>query len=210
MATKPKELPQFTSLTDMANQFATSDDKAGIFANHAAHYAMSKHVTSDASKVTVEQKAEIYGGFQLRFNSNQPPKHYSRTGEDIYVPLEAAREGSILIGIEYAMSYTKHAVGQLVATKPALHGIVTDIRTRYSNYASKKYGRLLDAIKLIEDENLGVTKTRKPNADFSVWVKGTLDGIKTKNKTARSRGDATVVDDAKLSKAIDDFRAALL
>jgi len=207
---KIKELPQFTSLTDMANQFAMSDDKAKIFANHAAHYAMTQHITSDASKVTPEQKAEIYDGFQLRFNINRPPKHYSKTGEDIYVPLEAAREGSILIGIDYALSYTKHAVGQLVATKPALHGIVTDIRVRYSSYASKKYGRLLDAIKLIEDENAGVTKTRKPNADFAVWIKETLDGIKTKNKTARSRGDATVIDDAKLGKAIDAFRAALL
>jgi hypothetical protein len=28
MANKIKELPQFTSLTDMANQYAISDDKA--------------------------------------------------------------------------------------------------------------------------------------------------------------------------------------
>jgi len=194
----------------MANQFAMSDDKAKIFANHAAHYAMTKHITSDASKVTPEQKAEIFDGFQLRFNSNRPPKHYSKTGEDIYVPLEAAREGSILIGIDYALSFTKHTVGQLLTTKPALHGIVTDIRIRYSSYASKKYGRLLDAIKVIEDDNAGVTKTRKPNADFAVWIKETLDGIKDKNKTARSRGDATVIDDAKLGKAIDAFKMALL
>ena len=202
---KIKELPQFTSLTDMANQFATSDDKASIFAKHAAQYAVDKGVSSD--KVSDEQKAELSDGFRLRFNSNNPAKAYSKEGEDVYVPME---KGTIGIGIDVAMSYTTHAFGQLKGTRPNFHGIIKAWRDGFSTYASQKLGRLIAAIKAIEDENAGVAKTRAPNALFEVWVKKVLDGIKTRNKNARSKGDTTAISDAQLSKAIDAFRAALL
>jgi hypothetical protein len=202
---KIKELPQFTSLTDMANQFATSDDKAGVFANHSAQYAVSKGVTSD--KVSDEHKAALSDGFRLRFNSNNPAKAYAKEGDDVYVPME---KGTTAIGVDVAMSYTTHAFGQLKGTRPNFHGIIKAWRDGFSTYASQKLGRLIAAIKVIENENAGVTKTRAPNAAFEVWVKKALDGIKTRNKNARSKGDATAISDAQLSKAIDAFRAALL
>jgi hypothetical protein len=205
MSSKIKELPQFTSLTDMANQFATEDDKAGIFAAHSAQYAVSKGVTSD--KVSDEQKVALFDGFRLRFNSNNPAKQYSREGDDVYVPMEKGNTG---IGIDVAMSYTTHAFGQLKGTRPNFHGIIKAWRDGFSTYASQKLGRLIAAIKAIENENAGVTKTRAPNAAFEVWVKKALDSIKTRNKNARSKGDATAISDAQLSKAIDAFRAALL
>ena len=202
---KIKELPQFTSLTDMANQFATSDDKAGVFANHSAQYAVSKGVTSD--KVSDEHKAALSDGFRLRFNSNNPAKAYAKEGDDVYVPME---KGTTAIGVDVAMSYTTHAFGQLKGTRPNFHGIIKAWRDGFSTYASQKLGRLIAAIKVIENENAGVTKTRAPNAAFEVWVTKALDGIKTRNKNARSKGDATAISDAQLSKAIDAFRAALL
>jgi hypothetical protein len=101
MANKVKELPQFTSLTDMANQYAISDDKAGIFARHAAQYAVDNGVSSD--KLSDEHKAALSDGFRLRFNSNNPAKAYSKEGEDVYVPME---KGTTVIGIDVAMSYT--------------------------------------------------------------------------------------------------------
>jgi hypothetical protein len=76
----------------MANQFATSDDKAGIFANHSAQYAVSKGVTSD--KVSDEHKAALSDGFRLRFNSNNPAKAYSKEGDDVYVPMEKGTTGN--------------------------------------------------------------------------------------------------------------------
>ena len=205
MSSKIKELPQFTSLTDMANQFATSDDKAGVFANHSAQYAVSKGVTSD--KVSDEHKAALSDGFRLRFNSNNPAKAYAKEGDDVYVPME---KGTTAIGVDVAMSYTTHAFGQLKGTRPNFHGIIKAWRDGFSTYASQKLGRLIAAIKVIENENAGVTKTRAPNAAFEVWVTKALDGIKTRNKNARSKGDATAISDAQLSKAIDAFRAALL
>ena len=207
MANKPKELPQFTSLTDMANQFATEDDKAGIFAKHSAQYAMSMGITGDGAKLSDEHKVALSDGFRLRFNSNNPAKAYSKEGDDVYVPTE---KGTTAIGIDVAMSYTTHAFGQLKGTRPNFHGIIKAWRDGFSTYASQKLGRLIAAIKVIENENAGVTKTRAPNAEFKVWVTKALDGIKTRNKNARSKGDATAISDAQLSKAIDDFRAALL
>ena len=207
MAIKPKELPQFTSLTDMANQFATEDDKAGIFAKHSAQYAMSMGITGDDAKLSDEHKAALSDGFRLRYNSNNPVKQYAKEGDDVYVPMEKGDTG---IGIDVAMSYTTHAFGQLKSTRPNFHGIIKAWRDGFSTYASQKLGRLIAAIKVIEDENSGVTKTRAPNAAFEVWVKKALDGIKTRNKNARSKGDTTAISDAQLSKAIDDFRAALL
>lgn len=205
MSSKIKELPQFTSLTDMANQFATSDDKAGVFAKHSAQYAVDKGITSD--KISDEQKTELSDGFRLRFNSNNPAKQYSKEGDDTYVPTE---KGTTAIGIDVAMSYTISAFGQLKGTRPTFHGIIKDWRDRFSTYRSQKLGRLMIAIKAIEDENAGVAKTRAPNALFEVWVKKALDGIKTRNKNARSKGDTTAISDAQLSKAVDAFRAALL
>jgi hypothetical protein len=205
MSSKIKELPQFTSLTDMANQFATNDDKAGIFAKHSAQYAVDNGVTSD--KVSDEQKAELSDGFRLRYNSNNPVKQYAKEGDDVYVPME---KGTTAIGIDVAMSYTTHAFGQLKGTRPNFHGIIKAWRDGFSTYASQKLGRLIAAIKAIENENAGVTKTRAPNAEFIAWVTKALDGIKTRNKNARSKGDTTALSDAQLSKAVDAFRAALL
>ena len=183
---KIKELPQFTSLTDMANQFATEDDKAGIFVRHSAQYAVSKGVTSD--KVSDEQKAELSDGFRLRFNSNNPVKQYRKEGDDVYVPMEKGDTG---IGIDVAMSYTTHAFGQLKGTRPNFHGIIKAWRDGFSTYSSQKLGRLIAAIKAIENENAGVTKTRAPNAEFTVYVAKALDGIK-------------------INKAVDAFKMALL
>jgi hypothetical protein len=100
MANKVKELPQFTSLTDMANQYAISDDKASIFARHAAQYAVDNGVSSD--KLSDEHKAALSDGFRLRFNSNNPAKAYSKEGEDVYVPMEKGTQS--VIGIDVAMS----------------------------------------------------------------------------------------------------------
>tara|TARA_R110000823_G_scaffold197312_1_gene328499 strand:+ start:932 stop:1546 length:615 start_codon:yes stop_codon:yes gene_type:complete len=202
---KIKELPQFTSLTDMANQFATEDDKAGIFVRHSAQYAVSKGVTSD--KVSDEQKAELSDGFRLRFNSNNPVKQYRKEGDDVYVPMEKGDTG---IGIDVAMSYTTHAFGQLKGTRPNFHGIIKAWRDGFSTYSSQKLGRLIAAIKAIENENAGVTKTRAPNAEFTVYVAKALDGIKTRNKNARSKGDTTALSDAQINKAVDAFKMALL
>ena len=210
MKAKTKELPRFTSLTDMANQFAQADDVSINFAQHAAHYAMDNGVSS--GKISEEHKAALNGGFMLRYNAVNPAQHYSKTGEDTYVPLEAARDGSILIGVEVVMSYTQHEFSQLAKSRPVFHGIAGEWRTAFTKYASKKRERLTKAIAAIERVNAGLPakKPRAPNADFVVWVKDILNEIKTKNKTARSRGDATVVDDAKLNEAIEAFRVALL
>ena len=202
---KIKELPQFTSLTDMGNQFAVSDDKAIIFAKHSAIYAMSKLVSSD--KISDEHKAALFDGFRLRFNSNNPVKQYSKEGDDVYVPMEKGDTG---IGIDVAMSYTTHAFGQLKGTRPNFHGIIKAWRDGFSTFAAQKLSRLLAAIKAIENENAGVTKTRAPNAEFTVYVAKALDGIKTRNKNARSKGDTTALSDAQIGKAIDAFKMALL
>jgi hypothetical protein len=204
MSSKIKELPQFTSLTDMANQFATEDDKASIFARHAAQYAVDNGVSSD--KLSDEHKAALSDGFRLRFNSNNPAKAYSKEGEDVYVPME---KGTTVIGIDVAMSYTTHAFGQLKGTRPNFHGIIKDWRDRFSTYASQKLGRLIAAIKAIENENAGITKTRNANKEFMVWTNETLDCIKTRNKNARAKGDTTALSDAQISKAIDAFKIAL-
>ena len=204
---KIKELPQFTSLTDMANQFATEDDKAGIFAKHSAQYAMSMGITGDGAKLSDEHKVALSDGFRLRFNSNNPVKQYAKEGDDVYVPMEKGDTG---IGIDVAMSYTTHAFGQLKGTRPNFHGIIKAWRDGFSTYASQKLGRLIATIKAIENENAGVTKTRAPNAEFTVYVAKALDGIKTRNKNARSKGDTTALSDVQIGKAIDAFKMALL
>ena len=204
MANKVKELPQFTSLTDMANQYAISDDKASIFARHAAQYAVDNGVSSD--KLSDEHKAALSDGFRLRFNSNNPAKAYSKEGEDVYVPME---KGTTVIGVDVAMSYTTHAFGQLKGTRPNFHGIIKAWRDGFSTYASQKLGRLIAAIKAIENENAGIAKTRKANKGFAVFVAQTLDLIKTRNKNARAKGDTTALSDAQISKAIDAFKIAL-
>jgi hypothetical protein len=205
MAIKIKELPQFTSLTDMANQYAINDDKANIFARHAAQYAVDNGVSSD--KLSDEHKVALSDGFRLRFNSNNPAKQYSKEGEDVYVPME---KGNTVIGVDVAMSYTTHAFGQLKSTRPNFHGIIKAWRDGFSTYASQKLGRLIAAIKAIENENAGITKPRSVNKEFAVFVAQTLDLIKTRNKNARAKGDTTALSDAQISKAVDAFKKALL
>jgi hypothetical protein len=49
-------------------------------------------------------------------------------------------------------------------------------------------------VKQYLDSLAGKKRERAPTKDFAVWLKDTVDTIKDRAKTAKSRGDATVDD----------------
>jgi hypothetical protein len=53
----------------------------------------------------------------------------------------------------------------LKGTRPNFHGIIKDWRDGFSTYASQKLGRLIAAIKAIENENAGITENPR-NKEF--------------------------------------------
>lgn len=208
MATKPKALHlpvDFTSLRDMAHQQATYIDNGG---NYAA-YAVTQGVKSE--KVTDEQKSEIYAGYMVRFNENNPVVSYLREGEDNYIPLgnNPAPEGreAILIGVDHVMAYTTHAFGQLKSERPNYYAIVNGTRDAFNKYASNTLRKLLIGIKAIETGV--VDRTRSPNAAFEKFSHDVLEKLKTRNKNAASKGDMTAVPENVLKDAITAFHVVI-
>ena len=142
-------------------------------------------------------------GLRLRYHENNPSKFYTLD----WVPCtEGTKGASNKMDVEVAFSVTQQQLGALKAENPQKHKLVTDVRTQFNNYKSQNLKRLKAAMLSLQS---GEGKA-KPAADpFDVWLNKLLDTVEKRNKTAKSRDDTTVVDAAKLKRAIQAFKDAL-
>jgi hypothetical protein len=137
-----------------------------------------------------EIKAEIEEGQMLRYNELNPAQHYTQD----WVPCEEGTKGSQRIDINHVMSFSSQAFGNFRNDDPVKHGIHKGWRDGWGTYKSNRLGDLKKYVRQYLASLTGKVRERAPTKDFAVWLKEEIDTIKSRAKTAKSRGDTTVDD----------------
>jgi hypothetical protein len=175
----------FKSLKDASYQSCISAEKGVAIGK----YILSKCPTF-LDSIPDEIKAEIESGQMLRFHENNPPQYY-KDG----VPCESTTEGANKVDINVVMSFSQQQFSRFKNDDPVKHGIHKDWRDRWSTYKSNRTKDLKKYVKDAKDLLEGKTRERSATKDFAVWLKEDwLVSLKSRAKTAKARGDATVDD----------------
>ena len=204
MATKanPAVNEQITSLKDGAyKQAVASDRERGV-----AKFVMDKCKTFPDT-IPDEVRAELYAGYQLRFNETNKADRYAIVNDHYLLidgsnpDLEKERE-IVVIGTDYAMSFSQQQYGKLKNENPYLHAIIKVWRDKISTYCSNRLGDLKRQARAIMRE--GKPRERSATADFAHRLEDVFKDLATKCKNAKARGDETA-DDKKFALARQAF-----
>jgi len=190
----------FASLRDMGYQQAKTADNLTTQAQFAI-----ESIKGFPADVPAEARAELYAGYQLRYNENKPAKLYAVINGHYTIATEEQiankKVEKVEIGVAYAFSYSSQEFGKLANTNPALHGIVKQWRSDVSDYCSNRLGDLKRAAtKLL---NKGKT-TQRQTLDFAESAKKLFDQLGNSVKVKAGRGDTTA-DPVKFKQAVDAF-----
>jgi hypothetical protein len=190
----------FLSLKDMGYQQAKTGDNLSTQAQYAI-----ESITGFPADIPAEARAELYAGYQMRFNENRPAKtyavingHYTIATEEQIVNKKVEK---VEIGVAYAFSYSSQEFGKLANTNPALHGIVKQWRSDTSDYCSNRLGDLKRAATKLLNKG---RDTQRQTLDFAESVKKALDQLGKSVKVKAGRGDTTA-DAIKFKQAVDAF-----
>jgi hypothetical protein len=190
----------FSSIKDFGYQQA----KTGDSLVDQAQYALSNFV-GFPDDLASEVKAELYSGYQMRYNENNPAKLYAVINDHYVLATEEHANNKkiekIEVGVAYAYSYSSQEFGKLANTNPALHGLVKAVREKFSTYASNKFGDLKREAKKIL--NSGKTSTRT-TLDFTQSMTKMFESQDKSVKVKQDRGDTTA-DLAKYRSAVKAF-----
>jgi hypothetical protein len=190
----------YKSLRDMGYAQAKTGDSLA----DQAQYAIDL-IAGFPSDIPAESRAELYSGYQLRFNENRPAVTYAvinghytiATAEQIANP----KVEKIDVGVTYAFSYSSQEFGKLANTNPALHGIIKAWRSDASDYCSNRLGDLKRAaLKLL---NKGKTQQRQ-TLDFAESMTKLFDAQAKSVKVKAGRGDSTA-NETKYKAAVAAF-----
>jgi len=153
--------------------------------------------------------ADIIDGYRQRWDEINPPCEYAvidgnyiKINEENlakFPKIKEAKEKNI-IGMAFAFSYSQQKIGELKASNKGLYEVLIDIRNRVSDYCSNKRRALFAQMNSL----VAGKRERGATGSFNDRVLSTMDDLKAKCKTAKSRGDTTA-DDAKLLSAINAF-----
>jgi len=143
--------------------------------------------------VPKEVKAELTEGWAVRWQELNPATEFSPE----WIP---KKSGGFIATLAFALSYSQQAFGQLKNEDPVKHGVIKDIRDKFSKYC---YNRMKDLKKAVRDLN-PETRTRTQSDNFITYIEKTMDNIKTRCKNAVARDDATA-NELKTRMAIQAF-----
>lgn len=192
------ESTDFHSLKDMAyRQAGVSDSLESM-----AKYALSK-IKGFPKDVDDESKAQLYNGYRLRYQENNPAIEYVRVNGhyEPATPDTAKAIERMTLSVDHAFSYTQQQFGQLKAQDNAKYELIKPLREKVNVYCSN---RLAD-LKRKATQLTAPKRERKPTADFDHAINDWLDTMRTRCLNASKRGDATA-DKEKFSRAVTAFK----
>ena len=182
-----------SSFKDAAYQSALTSERAAS----VARYVLDNCPTF-LDDVPKEIKTSLDAGFALRWQELNPAKTYNAE----WVPTEG---GGFNVTLDYCLSYSQQAFGQLKNENPVQHGIIKAVRDAFNKYKSNRLADLRTAVRRLANE--GKTTTRTQAKAFGDWLDDQLDNMKARCKTASARGD-TEANEVQLRVAIDAFKRA--
>lgn len=197
----------YSSIADMGYKQAVTGDTLRTM----ALYALDK-IVGFPEEISKTDKATLFAGYQMRFNENNPKVEYVMV-DGHYVIFDGLDDKQkklakdlerVFIGVDFAMSFSQQAFGSIKDTEPAKHRIIKEWRDKFSDYAGNKLRKLVSEAKAVIKERNNETRERGATKAFDVRVSEVLDDLKSKCKTASSRGDPTA-DIRALGIAIEAF-----
>jgi hypothetical protein len=192
------QVASFTSLKDLGYQQAGNFDKS----INMAQYGLD-NIVGFPKDVPSEAKDELYEGYRMRFNENNPAIVYAVIN-DHYVKatqehIEAKNVEKIEIGVAYAFSYSSQEFGKLKNTQPALHALIDVVRQKCNTYCSNRLADLKRAANVILNKDK--PRERTANKDFAEFVTAWMnDAAPTRLISAKNRGDSSA-DSKKFNEA---------
>lgn len=188
------------SLRDLAYNQA----KAGDTITEQARIAIDS-IAGFPADVPAEAKAELYAGYQLRYNDNNPAVTYAVIGGHYVVatPEQVANKKveKVDIGVAFAFSYSSQEFGKMKADNPGLHSVVGAVRNDFATYASNRLADLRKAAKKLL--NQGQT-TQRQTLDFVESITKMFEAQEKSVKVKQNKGDTTA-NAAKFKAAVDAF-----
>jgi len=185
MIIKNHTTSEITSLKDASYQGCISAERGQVIGQYIYNVC-----PTFLESVPDDVKAQIEEGQMLRFHERHPAQYYTTD----YVPCSADTKGALKVDTFVVMGYSQQEFGRMKSEDPVKHGVHAKWRKDWSTYKSNRMSDLKGYVKEYVDSLNGVTKTRASTKDFEVWLKETVDTIKTRAKTAKGRGDTTVND----------------
>ena len=209
MAKQANALPavneQITSLKDGAYKQALANDRM----RGVARFVMDTCKAFPES-IPDEVKTELYAGYQLRFNEVNKPDRYAVVNDHYLLidgsnpALEDEKE-KVIIGVDYAFSFTQQQYGKLKNENPYLHALIKVWRDKVNTYCSNRLADLKRQARTILNE--GKTRERGATADFAQRIADIFGDLAIKCKNAKARGDETA-DEKKFATARQAFMTA--
>lgn len=193
-----------TSIKDAAYRFA----RAGETATDLAKYVMGQDPSFPA-EVSAELKADLFAGFMTRAHELWGQDYFTRGDTGVLVKVGNSLDnqaeypkGSTTISLSYCYSFSQQEFGQLKNKDPQLHGLIKQLRDKFSKYASNN----LKALKRSANDILSDGKTRERGATkaFTQSLTEMFTDYDKRVKNAENRGDDTA-NPAKFRTARDAF-----
>lgn len=194
---------QITSLKDGAYKQALANDRM----RGVAKFVLER-CKSFPDQIPDEVKAELYAGYQLRFNEVNPAEQYAVINDHyvlINTPELADSKEKVNIGVDYAFSFTQQQYGKLKNENPYLHAIIKAWRDKVNTYCSNRLGDLKRQARTILNE--GKQRERGATADFAKRLDDVFKDLRIKCDNAQKRGDETA-DKKKFDLARSAFMTA--
>jgi hypothetical protein len=194
---------QITSLKDGAYKQALANDRM----RGVARFVLER-CKSFPDQIPDEVKAELYAGYQLRFNEVNPAEQYAVINDHyvlINTPELADSKEKVNIGVDYAFSFTQQQYGKLKNENPYLHAIIKAWRDKVNTYCSNRLGDLKRQARTILNE--GKQRERGATADFAKRLDDVFKDLRIKCDNAQKRGDETA-DKKKFDLARSAFMTA--
>ena len=201
----PAVSDSITSLKDGAYKQALANDRM----RGVAKFVLEQ-CKGFPDSVPDEVKEQLYAGYRLRFNEQNPAEQYAVVNDHYLLidgsnpELDKERE-KVNIGVDYAFSFTQQQYGKLKNENPYLHAIIKTWRDRVNTYCSNRLADLKRQARTILNE--GKTRERGATADFAKRLDDVFKDLRIKCDNAQKRGDETA-DKKKFDLARSAFMTA--
>ena len=203
------ELQSYKSLSDFGYNVAKRAD--AVRADGA--YALD-NIAGFPDDVSPEARVELNEGFRMR--ASELPKY----AEVVYgivdgnvIPLSQlsgdAPKEQFKVNVAVAFSYSQQQIGAMKSDDPAKYRVIYELRDRVNKYCSNRLSDLKSAAKKVLKERDPDSQSRAATLAFGDYVLKTLDIMKTRCKSAESRGNDPTANSKALDAAIIAFKVKL-
>jgi hypothetical protein len=203
------DVQSYKSLSDFGYNVAKRAD--AVRADGA--YALD-NIAGFPDDVSPEARVELNEGFRQR--ASELPKY----AEVVYgivdgnvIPLSQlsgdAPKEQFKVNVAVAFSYSQQQIGAMKSDDPAKYRVIYELRDRVNKYCSNRLSDLKSAAKKVLKERDPDSQSRAATLAFGDYVLKTLDIMKTRCKSAESRGNDPTANSKALDAAIIAFKVKL-